>query len=235
MIKNHKYYLQKEYIALSQKRTKVLDAIDEMPLIKLEESFHQGWIIHIYSDDPYFEEALRACTYKFVEYSAKKISLIRKCKGDYSKVLSLYTHRTKDRLVYIHGPKIFHITKEKFDKLSFKAKAHFKNYSIYGERYSICARNSKGLYELDKIGKDIKVKVLKRIVTHIKEISPELQSESLKIERRLRKNKFYWKGCNSYKRYGKPYKDQRRHLKDSLKHLLKNDIEELNQYNKLKL
>lgn len=212
MIKNHKYYVQKEMLRWNRTVNETLTKIRKTPLVEVEEPYHLGWYIHLYSDDPYLEEAIRASVGKFVEYDPKKISKVRKCKN-FEELRLLYTERNKHRILTYHGPYINKLYKKRFNELSDQAKLHFHGVYKVGNYINGLGKDS---YNIET--KSIQIKILKRMVKAIPFTPPDLQSQLTYAEKRMKSNPFYLKGCNSYNnRYEKTYKHSRKNNKDQLK------------------
>lgn len=76
----------------------------------------------------------------------------------------------------------------------------------------------------------LSVKVRKRIVTHIQDIDPRLLSEQKELEDKL---EGYWRTRPQYRGRYRPDK-VRGHVKAAINHLKKGDIDDINNYNKIK-
>ncbi len=226
-----KFEQQKRYYRKLRKRDKELEETKKkLPYRDLKEPIHSGWFLELNLTDKalkakggeQLQEALVLSRREFVTYEVKKISKIRDNKS-LAEVRKLFTTSTFFKKTY-NGPGLITFSEKDFkNKIPERLRKWFRE--IKKDDYKGAYRISRGslsrtynlYYTLDITDNELVCKVRKRILTKIKDINPDIESELKWIDTKLQP---YYRGLG--RSYDKPWRSGKENIQNFRKHFKAN-------------
>lgn len=226
-----KFEQQNRYYRKLRKRSKELEEIKKkLPYRDLREPIHSGWFLELNLTDKalkakggeQLQEALILSRREFITYESKKISKIRDNKS-LAEVRKLFTSTTFFKKFY-KGPGLIKFTEKDFkDKVPERLRKWFVEVKKYDHNgaYTIgrgfLSRTYNLYYTLNVTDNDLVCKVRKRMLTKIKDINPDIESELKWIDTKL--EPYYRQSDHSY---GKSWRSGRESIQNFRKHFRAN-------------
>lgn len=182
----------KKFIKAEKRLNEIYRKMRELPYRELEKPYQDGWILIIVLRDdilrsdkgPIIKALIEKFSSKFATRNAKFITQIRQ-KPNLSDVRKMF-YSKYGQFIYYNGPHIRDLDKREYNKLSDQQKKYF-DLSIHSKWVN------RDEYHMNLPEYYFRVKVKKRIITHVQDIDPLLLQEQDELRKILAP---YWRANN---------------------------------------
>ena len=225
----------KRYLEIERITNDLQDKIKAIPYVKMDKAIQDGWFIDIEITPevmrseygPKYAEVLAFFTspYTLPKSKSNVIGAIRKLKL-LSKCRDLFTIVRKEGTVYV-GPALHSISEQEYKKIP----EHLQKYVYRSETQHVSrwggATYTTVRYHCNLPRYILQLRVRKRMLTMIKNIDPELESEHAFYERlRQELGQKYWGHWSYDIRSPRNIKYQRPKIRDRIRHFLMGNIDD---------